>query len=123
MKVISLVIAACIVIFAMLFFLRHPALKKEAVVGWRSDFVSVAGREKEGFPKGWKLEKKPGARPTSFSVKKGSQNEPFLHMEANNATGSIITGLDGVDLGNTPFLRWRWRALVMPRGGDSRIKN
>ncbi len=127
MKFISAVVIACIVILAMLFFLRQPALEKkaakQAIVGWRSDFASVTGNGKEGFPKGWKLEKKPGARPTSFSVRKGSQNEPLLHMEADNATGSIITGLDGVDLGKTPFLYWRWRVLVLPRGADGRIKD
>ena len=43
-------------------------------------------------------------------------------MEANRASSSLITGVDGVDLKKTPILRWRWRATVLPEGADGRVR-
>ena len=44
-----------------------------------------------------------------------------LHLESHNDRATITRDLRGsVSLARTPILRWRWKVLVMPTGGDAR---
>ena len=69
------------------------------------------------------MQGKPGTKRAVFSIEKDPAKDlSFLRMEANRASSSLITGVDGVDLKKTPILRWRWRATVLPEGADGRIR-
>jgi len=43
-------------------------------------------------------------------------------MEADKASGNLITSVDGIDIAKSPLLRWRWRATVLPNGADGRVR-
>jgi hypothetical protein len=82
--------------------------------GWREDFRSQ--------PVGWELRTKAGVKVTEFSVEPPAEgHDGALRMTAINASGMLATHLKHVDLHRTPLLRWRWRALTLPAGGDGRI--
>ena len=82
--------------------------------GWREDFHST--------PSGWELRKKPGTQLAEYHVVPAADaGDGVLSMRADNAAGIFATQLAHVDLYRTPILRWRWRALTLPTGGDGRI--
>ncbi|MBN1527006.1 MAG: DUF3047 domain-containing protein [Candidatus Omnitrophica bacterium] len=108
-----------------------PLVKREVVpvpeearaVGWREEFDSAAGRGRTAVPKGWKAVGKPGTKPAVFSVRADNESsEHFLHVEADRATGNLMTRINDIDLKKTPVLRWRWRATTLPAGADGRLK-
>ncbi|OGL01347.1 MAG: hypothetical protein A3D33_15895, partial [Candidatus Rokubacteria bacterium RIFCSPHIGHO2_02_FULL_73_26] len=46
-----------------------------------------------------------------------------LHLRSENEGSTISRDIKGkVDLKQTPILEWSWKAVVLPRGGDSRRK-
>ena len=94
-----------------------------AVVGWRADF-SAADAGEDGLPAGWKLVKKPGTKPATFTVEQDpAKNGPFLRMEADRGSASLITVVKNVDLRKTPVLRWKWRVEKLPAGADGRVRS
>jgi hypothetical protein len=100
-----------------------PAIKI-LPAGWLEDFGKSKTAGLPDLPPGWVVESKPGTALANFSVR----NDPgtggfFLHMEADRASASVITKLDGVDIKKTPYLRWRWRAKVLPEGADGRVRS
>jgi len=100
-----------------------PVPEEARVVGWREEFNFGAKAGKTTLPKDWKLVGKPGTKPAIFSIKADSESrEHFLHVEADKATGNLMTRISDVDLAKTPVLRWRWRATTLPGGADGRIK-
>jgi hypothetical protein len=122
-RIIAILSIACVAVVAALVISHVTILKKEASVSWREDFASVYKAEEDVLPVGWQLRKKPLTKPAVFSVKKYSgTDDAFLHMEADKASASLITKVDGVDLKKTPLLRWRWRAATLPEGADGRVK-
>jgi len=47
---------------------------------------------------------------------------PVLVVHADRSTGGIICNpSEKVDLAKTPIMRWRWRVLNLPKGGDGRV--
>lgn len=98
--------------------------KPAATVRWEADFSPAASQRAGAPPEGWRLEKKPGTRPATFSVEKGDAGAAaFLRMEADRASATLITRATGLDLREAPLLRWRWKATVLPEGADGRIRN
>jgi len=98
-------------------------LNKEAerTVEWKEDFSKVA---KNDLPAGWKVQKKPGTGPVTFAVEKDAKGgEPFLHMESDKGSASLITKVKGIDPEKTPFIKWKWRVTELPEGGDGRVKS
>ncbi len=86
--------------------------------GWREDF-STPGRG--GLPTGWEVKRKFGTRAAVFSLRAAEGAEgTVLAMASDRATASAIANPTGVDLKATPILRWRWRVLTLPAGGDGR---
>jgi hypothetical protein len=82
--------------------------------GWREDFRS--------FPAGWEYRPKIGVKEAEFRVEPAADgHNGVLRMEARNASNMLATHLAHVDLRRTPILRWRWRAITLPTGGDGRI--
>lgn len=109
-----------------------PLVKREVMpgaevargVGWREEFNSADGWGRTALPKDWRLVGKPGTRPAVFSVKADiDSGEHFLHVEAERATGNLMTRINDVDLKKTPVLRWRWRATALPKAADGRVKS
>ncbi len=87
----------------------------EALAGatWREDFRTEL--------RGWELRTKPGVDPTQYRTDAaGAEGAGVLVAEADDASATFATQLDGVDLTRTPILRWRWRVLEYPRGADGR---
>jgi hypothetical protein len=82
--------------------------------GWREDFHIM--------PSGWELRTKAGTKVTQFTIEPpNDDHDGALRMSAVNASGMLATHLKHVDLHRTPILRWRWRALTLPTGGDGRV--
>ena len=120
MRIISIIIIACAVIFAAIFFSHSMISRRAVTVGWKEDFSGTGG---SSLPEGWKLVRKPGTRSAVFLVKRDTkENISFLHMEADKASASVITRITDVNITKTPFLRWRWRVASLPKGADGRVK-
>lgn len=91
--------------------------------GWIEQFSSPGVSGIQALPPGWVIENKPGTALAEFSVRKDEiSGDSFLHMEADKASASVITRLDGVDIGKTPYMRWRWRVRTLPDGADGRVR-
>jgi len=102
--------------------LRPAVERQEVVVAWRDAFIPPSGAGPESMPQGWRLAEKPLTRPASFSVRADEKTDAaYLHMEADDASASIVTRPEGVDLKKTPILRWRWRVTAFPDGADGRF--
>jgi hypothetical protein len=81
--------------------------------GWREDFRTL--------PVGWELRRKPGTKVAEFRIEPpAADHDGALLMTAVNASGMFATHLGYIDLHRTPILRWRWRAITLPVGGDGR---
>lgn len=116
-----------ILIFCLLaaaaFFLYYflPPLFRKPIVGWREHFTSIYESKGVVMPVGWKFQSKPGTpRTTFYVVKKRNNGYSYLHMEADNATGTLLCNPKGIDLDKTPVLRWKWMVEKFPEGADSR---
>ena len=73
-----------------------------------------------GVPPGWEGETwgKSSAFALSIIVNDGQR---VLHLESQNDRATITRDLRGeVSLARTPILRWRWKVVAMPSGGDAR---
>jgi hypothetical protein len=67
------------------------------------------------------VRRKPGVSLATFrAVPANDQHDGRLFMTADDESGMFGTKLEDVDLRQTPILRWRWRALVLPAGADGR---
>jgi hypothetical protein len=46
-----------------------------------------------------------------------------LHLKSVNDSSTIVKDIKGrIDLAETPILEWNWKAMTLPKGGDSRHK-
>ncbi|MFI5373700.1 MAG: DUF3047 domain-containing protein [Candidatus Rokuibacteriota bacterium] len=73
-----------------------------------------------GVPPGWEGQTwgKTSAFALSIVVEDGQR---VLHLESRNDRATITRDLRGsVSLARTPILRWRWKVVAMPTGGDAR---
>lgn len=70
-----------------------------------------------GIPEGWK-EQTWGSAAYDLTVVQESPAK-VLHLKSRN-DGSTISKEVQVNLKDTPILEWRWKAVVLPAGGDSR---
>lgn len=74
---------------------------------------------KTGIPEGWKGQNW-GSPKYDFRIVSESPAKA-LHLKSDNE-GSTISKEVKVDIREFPVLQWRWKAVVLPRGGDSRRK-
>lgn len=93
---------------------------------WCENFVSVQTPDENGvvLPRDWQVEGgKIGVPMTVCTVTENKDRRaPVLAVHAARSTGGIICNLsDKVDLNKTPIMRWRWRVLNLPTGGDGRV--
>jgi hypothetical protein len=75
----------------------------------------------KGVPRGWQQQN--WGRPVyDFTVVK-SDGGKALFLKSDNEGSTITKDIRGkVKLAATPILRWDWKAVVLPKGGDSRHK-
>lgn len=91
---------------------------------WKENFEDLTQKGDVYLPKDWVVKGKPGTPLATFSViNDGKGEKSYLHMEADRASGTLITQVGVVDLTKTPVLKWRWRVLELPEGGDGREKS
>lgn len=89
---------------------------------WKEDFSDTTLTKGSLIPEGWTVRGKPGTKPAVFSVIKDDADvSPYLHIEADNASATLITKAEGLDLRKTPMLKWRWRIVELPQGADGRV--
>jgi DUF3047 family protein len=74
---------------------------------------------KTGVPDGWKAQNW-GSPTYDFRIV-AEGNGKVLHMKSDNE-GSTINKEVKIDLRTYPVVEWRWKAVVLPKGADSRKK-
>jgi len=74
---------------------------------------------KTGIPNGWQGQNW-GSPKYDFVIEADGQAK-VLHMKSQN-DGSTINKELKLDLKPTCVLQWRWKAVILPKGGDSRKK-
>jgi DUF3047 family protein len=93
---------------------------------WAADQVVVedwaqAPVSTKGIPPGWKGQNW-GSPKYDFVVVQ-DEGRKALHLKSANDGSTISKEVKGkVDLKDTPVLEWSWKAVVLPKGGDSRKK-
>ena len=121
-------IIICLFLGALVFLKGGPVPgDKEAdneVIAWREDFKAGPGKGPFPVPDNWRLKKKPGTPSAVFSIEKSKEDDDsYLHMEADKASASLVTRIDGISLGKESFLKWRWKVEKLPEGADGRHKD
>jgi hypothetical protein len=97
-----------------------------ATVGWAADQVVVEDWSQapvgaKGIPPGWKGQNW-GSPKYDFTVVQ-DDGRKGLHLKSANDGSTVSKDVKGtVDLKATPVLEWSWKAVVLPKGGDSRKK-
>jgi hypothetical protein len=77
----------------------------------------TGGVDEKGIPKGWVQEKEPG--PQSKITVGQEKDFHFVHLlSVNDAFG--IKKEFSFDIRKYPYLTWRWKATLLPKGGDIR---
>ncbi len=72
-----------------------------------------------GIPPGW--QRQYWGKPTYDFTIVEDEGRRALHMKSQNENSTITKDIRGrVNLRETPFLEWSWKALTLPRGGDAR---
>jgi len=109
---------------AVTFLLTPPAIAQDNIErGWKEGFTPAFGIATSALPENWTFESKLGTTPAVFSIETDAgKGFSYLHMEADRASGSLLTLVENVDMQKTPILRWRWRVIVLPEGADGRIR-
>ncbi|MDD3155106.1 MAG: DUF3047 domain-containing protein [Victivallaceae bacterium] len=94
--------------------------RSEWKVGFRESFNTADPGKK--LPKNWRPRgTKLLVPPTVFEISDSSGSEKILRVTANRATGNLMTALPAdFKLKEYPIMRWRWRVLSLPPGGDCR---
>lgn len=95
---------------------RAPAQPASVVVeDWAQQRVG-----KTGVPDGWKAQNW-GSPKYDFKIE-AEGNAKVLHMKSDNE-GSTINKEVKIDLREHPVIEWRWKAVSLPKGADSRRKD
>ena len=95
-----------------------------AAAAWAADHVVVedwsrAPVRTRGIPPGWEGQSWGSPKYDLTVVRDGERN--VLHLRSDNDSSTISKDIKGtVVLARTPILEWSWKAVVLPRGGDSR---
>ena len=73
-----------------------------------------------GIPPGWKSGQNWGTPAYDFVVEQEGAVK-VLHLRSKGDSSTIAKEVK-VDVKDTQFLEWRWKAVTLPRGGDGRKK-
>jgi Protein of unknown function (DUF3047) len=75
-----------------------------------------------GIPQGWTGQN--WGSPVFDMTVVESEGQKALHLRSRGEGSTILKDIKGkVTLKETPILEWRWKAVTLPRGGDSRRKD
>lgn len=74
---------------------------------------------KRGVPEGWQGQNW-GSPKHDFTVAAESPDR-ILHMRSDNDSSTITKEMK-IDVKQYPILQWRWKVVVLPKGGDARRK-
>jgi hypothetical protein len=74
---------------------------------------------KAGIPDGWQGQTWGSPKYDFHIVAEGSQRS--IHLKSRD-DGSTISKEIKIDVKQYPFLQWQWKAVALPKGGDSRHK-
>lgn len=94
---------------------------------WAADGVVVEDWTKypvgtKGVPDGWKAQNW-GHPSYDFTIDENDGHR-VLHLRSRDEGSTISKDIKGkVNLKETPILEWTWKAVVLPKGGDSRKKD
>ena len=66
---------------------------------------------------GWTYKGKFATDDAVFSIVK-MDGVKVLKMTSNNATGTVLYDIANIDLEKYPYMRWKWRVDVLPKGAD-----
>jgi len=97
-----------------------------AVAAWAADGVVVEDWAQQklgarGIPAGWQGQS--WGNPTYDFAVTENDGHRVLHLRSRNEGSTISRDIKGkVDLKQTPILEWSWKAVTLPKGGDSRRK-
>jgi len=72
----------------------------------------------EGGPLRWQQKKSPPKGKPEYLIEVEGENHFLRGAPPKGAEGKIIYKRQVIDLKKTPLLHWKWRALVLPEGGD-----
>jgi len=104
-------------------FLVSAVLVLLAVTAWAAERVVVEDWLKhpvgaKGIPPGWKGQNW-GSPGYDFAVVENDGHK-VLHLKSRDDGSTISKEIKGkVNLKETPILEWKWKAVALPRGGDS----
>ena len=85
------------------------------------DWMTDTGNRR-GIPPGWIGESFGRRADYDFTVEQHIDGRVF-HLESRNDHSTIARDITGkVNLKETPILEWRWKATILPTGGDLRRK-
>jgi hypothetical protein len=74
-----------------------------------------------GIPPGWTKQGWGSPNYDLFKIETDG-NARVLHMRSGPSDGSTISKEFKLDIKQYPVVQWRWKAITLPKGGDSRKK-
>jgi len=102
------------VVFLLMAGILPEAGGEQASILRVEDFSSF---QEGSFPEGWKS--RGGDERDVYRVK--GEHEAYLEANAVNSAVAIAKEF-AYELSEYPFLKWEWRAVKLPQGGDERFK-
>lgn len=106
------------ILLGILLLLAAAGWAQTAVVvveNWSRDQVGATGIPKGWMPQNW------GGNPVYDLTVVEESPTTVLHLKSRKESSTINKEVK-VNLKETPILEWRWKAVVLPRGGDCRRK-
>jgi hypothetical protein len=71
----------------------------------------------QGVPRGWQGQSW-GSPAYDFAIAE-ADGQRALHLKSRNDSSTISKEITGISLKDTPILEWRWKAVALPKGGNS----
>lgn len=98
------------------------ALLLAVPAGWAADRVVIEDWKAhpngaKGIPSGWQGQNW-GSPAYDFRIV-DDDGQRALHLKSRNEGSTISRELMGITLKDTPILEWRWKAVTLPKGGNS----
>jgi hypothetical protein len=112
MRIRAFAIATALALTAGAVFAQPATVQVE---DWTKDPVG-----KTGLPSGWQAQTWGSPKYDLFKIEADGTGR-VLHMKSEN-DGSTISKQVKLEAKQYPFLQWRWKAVTLPKGGDSRKK-
>ena len=83
------------------------------------EFTGKNFDESEKLPEKWVLKGKLFTRKPAYEIVRDKDGQEALRIDVDRATGTILYDISGI-LQKYPIMRWKWKALSLPKGADGR---